>query len=271
MVSRVQGVGRWAVIGLCAGAACAPPTADVEGVDDPGSERSGESGGRPGGGGRSGGSGSSSGSGGGQAGADGSWCTPWFGSVRLGSTRTYRTAISGSAVTSDLTMEIVEASSATGEIQLATTGSAGSAGTVLGAGWYRCTADGVAQRRWRVVVDTFEIDAEMDPPLLLLAAELEVGTTWTLSTEVVDDETGESFPVDTEAEVVAFETVDVVAGRFEAMKVQFDVTTFDPLSWSRLSIPGIGTSWYAEGVGWVRYELETPDLSVSTELVAVAP
>lgn len=96
-----------------------------------------------------------------------------------------------------------------------------------------------------------------------LPADLAVGSTWTQSLDIEGDMTIEgglsasaAGTVDYSAQAVAIETINVPAGSFEAIKIEFDLTFNINASVSGLTVPvtmtGVTTSWYAPGVGWVR-------------------
>jgi hypothetical protein len=96
-----------------------------------------------------------------------------------------------------------------------------------------------------------------------LPADLAVGSTWTQSLDIEGDMTVEggisasaAGTVDYNAEAIAIETINVPAGSFEAIKIEFDTSFNINASVSGLTLPisitGVTTLWYAPGVGLVR-------------------
>ncbi|MEX1071721.1 MAG: hypothetical protein WEC37_03755, partial [Anaerolineales bacterium] len=96
-----------------------------------------------------------------------------------------------------------------------------------------------------------------------LPADLAVGSTWTQSLDIEGQMTVEggisaaaTGTVDYSAQAVSIETINVPAGSFEAIKIEFDLTFNINATVSGLTVPvtltGMTTSWYAPNVGWVR-------------------
>jgi len=68
------------------------------------------------------------------------------------------------------------------------------------------------------------------------------------------------------AKVVGWETVDVPAGKFRAIKVELD-STVQPVDGSR-AFSRQGTFWYVPEVRrWVKFQIVTPRASISEELL----
>ena len=112
---------------------------------------------------------------------------------------------------------------------------------------------------WAAAVRTSKVEARMIPPHPWFVWPLEVGKRWTY--QGVWEEPGATRDLSNKFAVVAVETVEVPAGRFEALKVVRETATRD-----------LDEYWYAPAARWhVLWKGRRGDLEFEERLQSYAP
>ncbi len=136
---------------------------------------------------------------------------------------------------------------------------------------FSCVGGLVTMSGWALETSGFAIFTAAytsDRTVLLPEAELVDGATWTFSYEAEDAALGLLWTVEGTGTVVGTESIEVTAGTFEALVVDYDYTVVDVIFEGTYSRTATTTTWYAPRLGVV-YSLETSTHPVSGEDITV--